>query len=192
MRAATWKFVPWHMMFKIGRDLSAQWNVEHVHGNDAVKLVGAWDCGLSRKLWFRVCVAVCTTIFTSDTFEHYRFRVSCLQHFQKLSPRWMSQVSMILIHHLDLCLCGTLMFCWLLVLVEPRVFHLLVVVSYCHRHELSWLSSVPMEKRRFQCCHQNFAELSIMLLGSSAASTSSRIILVVLHTPIGTKSVCHR
>ena len=147
--------------------LFAQRHVEHVQGDDAIKLVGAWDCGLSRRLWFRVGVAVCTTIFTSDVFEHYRFRVSCLQYLQKISPRWMSQVSMILIHHLDLCLYGTLMFCWLLVLVEPRVLLLLVVVSYCQRHELSWLSSVPMEKRRFQCCRQNFAELSIMFLSPS-------------------------
>ena len=121
--------------------LSAQWNEEHVQSNDAVKLLGAWDCGLSRRLWFRVCVADCTTIFTSDIFEHYRFRVSCLQHFQKLSPRWMSQVSMILIHHLDLSLHGTL--------------------------------------------------LSIMLLDSSRVSTSSRSILVVSRTPVGTEGVGH-
>ena len=117
--------------------LSAQWNVEHVQSNDAVKLVGAWDCGLSRRLWFRVCVAICTTIFTSDIFEHCRFRVSCFQHFQKLSPRWMSQVSMILIHHLDLGLRETLMFSWLLVLIQPRGFLLLVAVSHCQRYEFS-------------------------------------------------------
>ena len=171
--------------------LSAQWNVEHVQSNDVIKLVSAWECGLSRRLWFRVCVPVCTTIFTTDIFEHCRFRVSCLQHFEKLSPRRMSQVSMILIHHLDLCLCGTLMFCRLLVLVVPRVFLLLSVVPYCQRHELSWLSSVPTEKRRFQCCRQNLAELSIMLLGSSGVSTSNRRILVVSRTPVGRKGVGH-
>ena len=126
--------------------LSAQWNVEHVQGNDAVKLVGAWDCGLLRILWFRVCVALSTTIFTSDIFEHYRFRVSCLQHFQKLSPRWMSQVSMILIHHLGLCLCGTLMCCWLLVLVEPRVF--LLLVSFLTASVMSCLGSRRSRWRR--------------------------------------------
>ena len=154
--------------------LSAQWNVEHVQGNDAVKIVGAWDCGLSRRLWFRVGVTITTTIFTSDIFEHYRFRMNYLQHFQKLSPRWMSQVSMVLIHHLVLCLRGTLMFNWWLVLVESRVFLLLVVVSYCQRHELS------------------FTELSIMLPGSSGASTSSKSILVISHRPVGTKGVGHR
>ena len=52
--------------------LSAQWNVDRTRPrHDAVKLVSAWDCGLSRRLWFRVCVAVCTTIFASDIFEHY-------------------------------------------------------------------------------------------------------------------------
>ena len=176
-------------MFKTRRDLSAQRNVEHVQGNDAVKLAGAWNCGLSRRLWFRVYVAVCTTVFASDVLEHCRFRVSCLQHLQKLSPRWMSQVSMILIHHLDLCLRGALVISWRLVLVESRVFLLLVVVSYCQRHELTWVSSVPMEKRRFQCCHQHFTGLSIMLLGSSRASTSSRSILVVSRTPDGTECV---
>ena len=171
--------------------LSTQWNVEHVQGNDAVKLVSAWDCSLSRRLWFRVCLAVCTTIFTSDIFEHRRFRVSCLQHFQKLSPPGMSQVSMILIHHLDLCLCGTLMFCWLLVLVEPGVFLLLFVIPYCQRDELSWLSSVLMEKRRFQCCRQHLTELSIMLLGSSGVSTSSSCETVIWCISIRTEGVGH-
>ena len=157
--------------------------------NDAVKLVGSWNCGFSRRLWLRVCVAVCTMIFTSDVLEQYKFRVNCLQHFQKLSPRWMSQVSMTLIHHLDLCLRGALVICWWLVLVESRIFLLFVVVSYCY--ELIWLSSVPMEKRRFQCCHQHFTEL-IMFLGSSGTSTTNRRhVLVVSRTPVGTQSVGH-
>ena len=60
------------------------------------------------------------------------------------------------------------------------------------RHELTWLSSVPTEERRFQCCHQHFTELSIMLLGSSGASTSSRRdVLVVSRTPVGTEGVGH-
>ena len=53
MREATWKFVAMANDVQNLKRLSAQWNVEHVQGNDAVKLVSAWECGLSRRLWFR-------------------------------------------------------------------------------------------------------------------------------------------
>ena len=154
--------------------LSSQWNVKQIKSTDTVELSSAWDCGLSRRLWFRVCVAVCTTVFASHVFEHCRFRVSSLQHFQKHAPRRMSEISMTLIHHLDLCLRGVLVIGWRLVLVESRVFLLLIVIFYCQRHELTWLASVSGEKRCFHCCHQQLTELSRMLLDFSAVTISSK------------------
>ena len=82
---------------------------------------------------------------------------------------------------------------WRLVLVESRVLLLLIVVPHCQRHELTWLASVPMEKRRFHCCHQQLIELSRMLQGFSAVSTSSRgDVFVVSCTSVGTEGAGHQ
>ena len=84
------------------------------------------------------------------------------------------RISMTLIHHLDLCLRGVLVIGWRLVLVESRVFLLLIVIFYCQRHELTWLASVSGEKRCFHCCHQQLTELSRMLLDFSTVTISSK------------------